>query len=268
MQATITSTANHPYCNEILGILAQVLHLDDDDLSRLAVAWSDTPATARARDRALRPDVPLILEVLASFDSVSTLFADDLEGIAEYVTLPPPVTALALKAVRDAIAAAYARPILSAREYDDLSRPWRTVFPEPGPSGPDFGPQHEDLVMLLTAIPQLACRSHDPQSAKLWQTVQETMSSLDRDRHAAAIDSAWHATILSGRRRVWGLLNRSCQEGYRRRCGACDRDTSDDELAVLALCLGAAAGLLVRDLLDDESVAVLTSPVAELLAAS
>ncbi len=266
MSTTITSTETHPHCAEILGVLAHTVHLDDIDVTRLALAWKDTLDVARARDHALRPETPLILEVLAAFDSVAALFADDLEGTADFVNVPAPVTALALKAVRDAIAAAYARPVLSAQEYSDLSRAWHTVFPTHTRVVPDFGPQHEDVIGLLSRVPQLACHSHDVTAARLWEGVLGHVPTLDRNRHAEAMDDAWHAAVLSGRRRLWGLLSRSAQEGYGRRCPDCARETNEDDIAVLTLCLGAAAGVLVRDLLDDASYQTLVAPVHGLLA--
>ncbi|MBX6372100.1 MAG: hypothetical protein IRZ02_07580, partial [Acidothermus sp.] len=50
-------------------------------------------------------------------------------------TLHPTIVETGLKAVRDALAAAYARPVLRPREYLALLTPWRRVIdplPEPG----------------------------------------------------------------------------------------------------------------------------------------
>ena len=265
MSATISNTETHPYCAEILGVLAQIVHLDDDGLRRLALAWRDTPDVARARDKALQPDTPLILEVLAAFDSVAGLFAEDLAGTAPYITLPAPTTALALKAVRDAVAAAYARPVLSAQEYAELSAPWHSVFPDRRMQMPDFGPQHHEVLGLLTAIPGLACHRHDPVSRRLWDALLVHARGLDPDAHGAAIDSAWEAAVLTGRRRLWFLASRSAQESYTRVCGDCARQATDDDRAVVAICLGVVAAMLVKDVLDDESADTLLAPVASLL---
>jgi hypothetical protein len=47
---------------------------------------------------------------LAAFEAVGALFADDLLGEAPYLVVEADVASTALKAVRDAIAAVYARP--------------------------------------------------------------------------------------------------------------------------------------------------------------
>jgi hypothetical protein len=265
MTVAITSTETHPHCAEILGVLAQIVHLDDEGLRRLALAWQDSAEVARARDKALQPDTPLILEVLSAFDSIAGLFADDLAGTAPYVTLPAPTTALALKAVRDAIAAAYARPVLSPQEYAALSGPWHSVYPDRRMQMPDFGPQHHEVLGLLTTIPGLACHRHDEAIAPLYRNLLLHAHGLDADAHGRAVESAWQAAVVSGRRRLWFLASRSANESYHRACGSCARDTDDDDNAVLAVCLGVVAAMLVRDVLDDESAATLLAPVASLL---
>jgi hypothetical protein len=263
--ATITSTETHPHCAEILGVLAQIVHLDDEGLRRLALAWQDTAEVARARDKALQPDTPLILEVLSAFDSLAGLFADDLAGTAPYVTLPAPTTALALKAVRDAVAAAYARPVLTAQEYAELSAPWHSVYPDRRMQMPDFGPQHHEVLALLSTIPGLACHRHDAEAARLRSALLLQARGLDPEAHGAAIESAWQAAVVTGRRRLWFLASRSANESYHRSCASCARAMNDDDRAVLAVCLGVVAAMLVRDVLDDESADTLLAPVGSLM---
>src|SRR3954463_15767373 len=106
----IVALDDHPNLPEILGVLAQLAHVSDADLPRLAKAWHNTVFLAEARARALSPDSPLVLEVLSAFEAVQALFADDLSGEEDYLSVEPEVAAVALKAIRDAIAAAYARP--------------------------------------------------------------------------------------------------------------------------------------------------------------
>ena len=265
MSAVITSTETHPHCAEILGVLAQVVHLDDEGLRRLALAWRDTAEVARARDKALQPETPLILEVLSAFDSIAGLFADDLAGAAPYVTVPAPTTALALKAVRDAIAAAYARPVLTAQEYAELSAPWHSVFPDRRMQMPDFGPQHHEVLALLTSIPGLACHRHDPGSENLWNNLLIHARGIDPEAHGRAVESAWQAAVITGRRRLCNHASRSAQEGYTRACGSCARTATDDDKAVVAICLGVVAAMLVRDVLDSESADTLLAPVASLM---
>lgn len=263
--ATITSTETHPHCAEILGVLAQIVHLDDEGLRRLALAWQDTAEVARARDKALQPDTPLILEVLSAFDSLAGLFADDLAGTAPYVTLPAPTTALALKAVRDAVAAAYARPVLTAQEYAELSAPWHSVYPDRRMQMPDFGPQHHEVLALLSSIPGLACHRHDDEAAKLRAGLLLHATGLDPEAHGRAVESAWQAAVVTGRRRLWFLASRSANESFHRACPTCARAMTDDDRAVLAVCLGVVAAMLVRDVLDDESADTLLAPVGSLM---
>ena len=106
----IARLEEHPNLAEVLGVLAQLAHVGDADLPRLAEAWTNNSAVAEARDKALSPDSPLVLEALAAFEALTSLFEDDLAGEAAYVTVDPAVTSTALKAIRDAIAGAYAQP--------------------------------------------------------------------------------------------------------------------------------------------------------------
>jgi hypothetical protein len=167
--------------------------------------------------------------------------------------------------VRDAIAAAYAHPILSEPEYDALSAPWHAVYPERRMRMPDFGPQHHEVMALLTAIPGLACHRHDPETAPLYVELLAHAKVLQPEEHAFAVESAWQAAVLTGRRRLWFLASRSVHESFRRACPSCVRDMDDDDQAVLAVCLGIVAAMLVRDVLDDASTTTLLSSVASLL---
>ena len=158
---TIDRLEEHPNLPAILGVLAQLPHITDADLPKLAAAWRNTVSVAEARRRALSPDSPLVIEVLAAFDAISALFADDIAGDTDYVKIDPAVTVVALKAVRDAVAAVYARPILSRGEYGALMGAWRSVYPRSTIVEPDLGPAGPDIKRLLGTLPQLARRCHD-----------------------------------------------------------------------------------------------------------
>jgi hypothetical protein len=77
-----------------------------------------------------------VLEVLATFERVDQVFRDELSrGELDYLSDDGPATAVkpqvmkhALHAVRDAVAAVYARPILSRAEYHALIGPWHRTF--------------------------------------------------------------------------------------------------------------------------------------------
>lgn len=264
--ATISSLDEHPNLPEILGVLAQLPHISDSDLTRLADNWRNTVFLAEARARALDPDSPLVLEVLAAFEAVQALFADDVCGEAEYVELDPEVASVALKAVRDAIAAAYAEPLLSRTEHAGLMAPWRAVYPTALVDEPDLGEHAAKVKALLSAMPRLATRCHDGDAALLYDEILRTAMVLDEDVRAVARDEAWQAALLTNRRRVWGLVRRSGAEGIGRFCGQCrTRHDDEDTMRVLSLCLDAACALLVADAIDDNLVDVLTLPVQKLI---
>ena len=260
----------HPNLTAVLGVLAQLAHVGDDDLPRLAQGWVNSPSIAAARDRALSPDSPLVVEVLAAFDAVTALFADDLVGEAAYVTVDPRVTVLALKAVRDAIAAVYARPVLSRNEYAALMRPWLAVYPSPSVGEPDLGPESARVKALLAAMPALAGRCHDASGQALFDTLVDRSFMAESDRAEAAA-SAFQVAVLTRRRRIWALVRRTGAEGLARPCADCrtsgNVDDARETARVLALCLDAACALLVADALPDASTDLLVDPVLELIPA-
>jgi hypothetical protein len=264
--ATISSLDVHPNLAEILGVLAQLPHVTDNDLVELADNWRNTVFLADARARALDPDSPLVLEVLAAFEAVQALFADDICGEAYYVSLDPEIASVALKAVRDAIAAAYAEPLLSRTEHAGLMAPWRAVYPTALVDEPDLGEHAARVKALLSAMPRLAARCHDDDAALLYDEILRTSMALDEDVRTVARDEAWQAALLTNRRRVWGLVRRSGAEGMGRFCGQCrTRHDDEDTMRVLSLCLDAACALLVADAIDDNLVDVLTLPVQQLI---
>src|SRR3954462_7471213 len=149
---TVQQLEDHPNLSEVLEVLAHLAHIGDEDLVVLADSWTNNGMIAAARDRALSPDSPLVLEVLAAFEAVAELFQEDLVGEAAYVTVDPVVTATALKAVRDAIAGAYAKPVLSKGEHAALMAPWHKAFPVARVDEPDLGPRAEQVKALLAAL--------------------------------------------------------------------------------------------------------------------
>ncbi|HVM28124.1 MAG TPA: hypothetical protein VM433_10720 [Mycobacteriales bacterium] len=269
-RAVVDRLEEHPNLPEVLGVLAQLAHIDDDALTRLAAGWRNTVAVAAARDTALSPDSPLVCEVLAAFDALSALFADDLAGEAPYLVVPAGVAVTALKAVRDAIAAAYARPVLTRVQHAALMAPWRAVYPRPTVDEPDLGPESDQVKALLGLMPLLAGRCHDSSGQALFDALVDR-SFADESARADALETAFQAAVLTSRRRVWALVRRSGAEGLSRPCTSCRRgpgpvDRGDRESQrVMALCLDAACALLVADTLPDATTAVLTTPVTELV---
>jgi hypothetical protein len=260
---------DHPNLPEVLGVLAQLAHIRDEDLTRLADGWGNTVTAAAARDTALSPDSPLVCEVLAAFDALSALFAEDLAGEAAYLVLAPEVVSTALKAVRDAIAAAYARPVLTRAEHAALLAPWRAVYPQATVDEPDLGPQAEQVKALLSLMPVLAGRCHDSSGQALFDALVDRSFAAESER-ADALATAFHAAVLTSRRRVWALVRRSGAEGLSRPCASCRRGpeatlADRDAQRVMSLCLDAACALLVADTLPDATTLLLTTPITELV---
>ncbi|HEY0869157.1 MAG TPA: hypothetical protein VGD55_02065 [Acidothermaceae bacterium] len=134
----VSSLDLHPNLAEILGILNQIPRLTGKDVARLAHGWRDNAYLSIARADALGPDTPLVLEALAAFERVEAVFQEELfgwtltesfseEGSATTVRMPAVVNN-ALRAVRDALAAAYARPVLARSQYIALINPWHQAF--------------------------------------------------------------------------------------------------------------------------------------------
>jgi hypothetical protein len=143
---------------------------------------------------------------------------------------------------------------------------WREVYPTDIVDEPDLGERSAEVKALLQAMPLLATRCHDSGAASMYDSILAMTWSLDEDVREVARDEAWHAAVLTNRRRVWGLVRRSGAEGISRYCSQC-RTRCDDEDAgrVLAVCLDAACALLVADAIDDNLVDVLTLPVQALI---
>jgi len=264
--STISMLEEHPNLAEILGVLAQLAHIRDADLPRLADSWHNTASLAAARDRALSPDSPLVLEALAAFEALGELFDDDLRGEAAYLTVAGDVTTTALKAVRDAIAASYAKPVLSRAEYAALMRAWRVVYPEATVDEPDLGPRSDQVKALLAMMPVLSARCHDAEGRRLYDALVDRSFAGESQRVDARAE-AFQAAILTSRRRVWALVRRSGTEGLLRGCRECDAVEVDarEHERVLTLCLDAACALLVADALADDLIALLTDPVTSLV---
>jgi hypothetical protein len=269
-RVVITRLEEHPNLPEILSVLAQLAHITDQELIKLASSWRNTVAVAEARRKALSPDSPLVIEVLAAFDALSALYADDLAGEEDYVRVEPSVTTTALKAVRDAIAAVYARPILSRGEFSSLLAAWRAVFPVTRVQEPDLGPSADEVKQVLGLMPTLAYRCHDHHGRRVYDGLLVSAMTLDEESHRDAMDRAFSAAVRTGRRRVWTLVRRSAAEGLSRPCSSCRSkapltDGPYDDERVLALCADAACALLVADATDPLTADQLTAPLRDLV---
>jgi hypothetical protein len=234
-------------------------HLTDAEIERLAEAWTNCSALAVARDTALSARTPLIHEVLGVFESVDFLFHECCDDT------PTKTVDDATKAIRDAVAAAFARPLLRRAQYRALMRPWRLVQQRPT-ARPLYGPQTGHITRLLDLISTVGNRCHDGAAERLFDELDNTALILNRELadHARAAVSA--AVEITGRAR----LARFIEAGARRRasggCQRCGETVGTSVCRVRMLCSDAAVALTVSDLLDDTLVEVLTVPVTSALA--
>jgi len=266
----IESLDAHPNRLEILAMIARLPHIADSDLSTLAAQWVNTGVVADARDRALAPDSPLVVDVLSAFDAIEALWEDDANGNTE---LEADMVDTALKAMRDGIAAAYAKPVLSRSAYAELVRPWRMTFPVDDRIEPDLGDRAGEVKRLLTSFPWLATRCHDAEAAAGWERLCVEAFFGDVDLRRTAREEAWNAAVLTGRRRMWSLLRRSAAIELLRPCPVCRRpdparaarETDTEITRVLTLCLDAACGLLMADAISTDMLDALHSPVTGLI---
>ncbi|HVT22747.1 MAG TPA: hypothetical protein VHE57_15300 [Mycobacteriales bacterium] len=262
----ISTLDAHPNALEILSITSQLPCITDLALAELAGAWQNTSELAEARRHALEPDSPLVFDALAAFETVQVIFAEEIRGGEEYLTVEPEVASTALKAVRDAIAGAYARPVLSPTEHAALTRAWRAVYPNDRLTAPDLGNRGADVNTLLQALPRLAATCHDREAMAEHAAIVKAVASLDEDIRCAAREEAWHAAILTSRRRIWHLVRHTGEGERKRYCHPCrERARDADTDRVLRVCIDAACGLLVAGALEDDIVDVLTAPVDCLL---
>lgn len=264
----ISTLDGHPNALEILSITSQLPCITDLALAELAGSWQNTSELAEARRHALEPDSPLVFDALTAFETVQVIFAEEIRGGAEYLAVEPEVASTALKAVRDAIAGAYARPVITVAEHAVLTRAWRAVYPNNQLTAPDLGTRAGDVNAILQAIPRLAATCHDQSALPELAAIRKASAATDEDIRCAAREEAWHAAVLTSRRRVWQLIRHTGETARKRYCQTCrerHRDPATDR--ALRLCIDAACGVLVAGALEEDIVDVLTAPVDCLLGA-
>lgn len=263
----ISTLEEHPNLAEINSVLAYIPAIDDEQLRRFAQHWRNSPEIAVARARALSPDTPLVVEVLRLFEYITDLFVDEIEGRGPYATVSPGTTITALKAVRDAIAAAFARPALTSAEYTMLMAPWRETRAKDTSAPLDLGPHSDQVHAVLDGMATLAARCHDQDVAALFTALVRRVSPSDELRERAR-EEAWRAAVLTSRRRLWAMVRRQGAAEFGRWCAPCrrrdDADLTEMAQRVRDMCLDAACALLVADTIDETLVDVLTVPVRPL----
>lgn len=241
-------------------VLDRLPAITSEQLTALADRWTNPPAAARARSRALSPDVPRVVELLDAFETVSVVFADDLRG-APHLGLDRATAAAGVKAVRDALAGTVARPVLRRSEHRALVAPWRAVFGSTPPPPVDRGPHGATIAALIAALTQLSRRCHDPVARSHFEHLALMPDEYDAE---TARREAWGAAVATGRHRTSLLLRRQSAVALRPHCGASRDDTYDEE-RVRGRAADAAQALLVADALPGPLAVTLTAPLASLV---
>jgi hypothetical protein len=265
----------HPNIHEILSILARVPQLTDHEIARLANGWRDNSFLASARNRALSPTSPLIIEVLAAFDRVDAVFFDQLDDLADAANSSTGSAArtlnTALKAIRDALAAAYARPILRRAEYIALMGPWHRALPAQQSIPAGIVTRTAAVEELLQALAPLSARCHDPESGRLFAKLAEAAANRDAEATTVAREAAWQRAISSARKRQWMLLRQTVHDTLNRACARCGSsrraaaESAEAVESVRALCADAVCGVLMADALEPALMRTLVDPAAKLL---
>lgn len=269
-RATYTRLDEHPWARDVTAILARVPHLTDEELRGLAAAWRNTHAAASARRRALSPDTLLVVDVLRAFDDIAALYGEDLDGEAGYLVVEAGVVSVALKAMRDAVAGTFARPMLSRGDYAALTAPWSSAIDGAGRRTPNLGPAPLQVQALLDAFSGLSGRCHDATRRQTWDGLVVRAMTVDEGARDAAVAEAHAAAVVAGRRRLWALLRRTATHHPARRCAACSRPPAYptagyDEERVTVLAADAACALLVSDLLAPATLDTLLAPLSGLV---
>ncbi len=270
-RASYTRLEEHPQLQDVVALLAEVPHLRDDQLRALAAAWRNTTTAAEGRRRALSPDTLLVVDMLRAFDDVAALYADDLDGEADYLTVDASVVSVALKAVRDAIAGTIARPQLSRAQHAGLLAPWREVLGAGGQStSHDLGPAPAEVQGVLDTVSRLSGRCHDADDARTFDGLLVRAMTRDSEARDDAVATAYATAVVTGRRRLWTLLRRHAGEPgleAAQRCRTCGTAAPSpyDAERVQALAADAACALLVSDLLEPAALDTLLAPLSGLI---
>lgn len=98
-----------------------------EELRRLGDEVYDTPAAAEARRRALSPDLPGVVDLLADWAELDAHLGR-IGGRGSELSLSPERRARAMRTIVDALAAAYAAQVWPRAETDALSAGWRATL--------------------------------------------------------------------------------------------------------------------------------------------
>ena len=166
---------------------------------------------------------------------------------------PDPVAAMAA----DAVSAAYVRELLTDDDRRELARGWLAVRRHLPAAPADLGPQHEEIELLLEAVRSLPA-DHVPALTEAADRLR-----ADGGDWAAAMHSLTWAVHMSGRVRAAATVQLRLVQAV---------DLAGIPLAARAegawnLLSGAAQALVVRDLADTDSAALLLSPTIPALGA-
>lgn len=246
-------TGAHPSPDAVAAVLDRVPDLTERELRDLADGFGDGMHAATARARALDPDLPWILDVLQVFDICERLYAGEPSPDS------PELIAQALRGVRDAVAAAYAQPVLRRADHAALMRPWRHAVRD---RLTELPPAVQRALGELRALP---ARCHDPAASARWNELALIALGRDSDEHRVAVESAHVLAVAAGREMAWQAVRRCATEAISRRCTACGTRPDLGSLRVLALAVDASCGLLVSDLVAGPALRTLSLPLLDWL---
>jgi len=281
----------HPNGVELADVLERTLHLTGDDMNALQAAFDDSPERRAAWSavQAATDGTPRLLSVLASVRDAlnsSDTASPDLRGVGERLSVTPMGNLLelltmverdildwtreshgdlvvqhhnhAVAAVRDAVAAAYARAAVDGALCDLLAEPWAAVFgdlPATPLTGDEYGPQTAVVRRAVDLVASLSVPDFERLNAAYWASYTPEVG------WAPAMHAASWAASMSGRLRpVAGaqlaLLRAMLIAGLPRLIGAS---------GVMMAGTAAMQATVLADVLDTQTYDTLTAAWVETL---
>lgn len=275
----------HPNGIELADVLERALRLTSADMNALQAAFDDS-AERRASWEAVHAatgNAPRLLSVLASVrDALNSTIpaAREIGSIGERLSVTPMGTLVelltmverdvldwtrethgdlvvqryghAVAAVRDAVAAAYARPSVAGEHCDVLAEPWLAVFgglPATALDGDEYGPQTAAVHRAVDLVATLSVPDFERLNTTYWEAYTPEVG------WAPAMHAASWAASMSGRLRTvaaaqLALLRAMMIAGLPKLLGAS---------GVMMAGTAAMQAVVLADLLDSETYETLTT---------
>lgn len=274
----------HPNGIELADVLERALRLTSADMNALQAAFDDSAERRASWEvvHAATGNAPRLLSVLASVrDALNSTApeAREIGAIGDRLSVTPMGTLVelltmverdildwtrethgdlvvqrygqAVAAVRDAVAAAYARPSIAPAHCDVLAEPWLAVFgglPATAFDGDEYGPQTAAIRRAVDLVATLSVPDFEQLNATYWAGYSPEVG------WAPAMHAASWAASMSGRLRVvaaaqLALLRGMMIAGLPKLLGAS---------GVMMAGTAAMQAVVLADLLDNETYETLT----------